>query len=54
MKWQNSKSNQVHRYQFTLTIEGISKNLSSRSEYAAAWCEISTEKGFVRSDLVNL
>ena len=28
--------------------------MGSQAEYAAAWCEISTEKGFVRSDLVHL
>lgn len=54
MKWQNTKGTHTHRYQLTLVVESISKNLHSSSRYAGIWCEVSAEKGFVRSDLVEL
>lgn len=54
IKWQNSKTNGFHRYHLTITVENITKSIRSHHEYAAAWCEISTEKGFTRSEVVPL
>lgn len=53
MKWQSDKTNHnVHKYILTIQIQHISKFLHTHDEYAGFWCEISTDKGFNKSELV--
>lgn len=55
MKWKNDKSNHnIHRYVLHVQVVHISKMFNSHDEFAGIWCEISTEKGFVKSDLVEM
>ena len=38
MRWKNNKAKIMHRFQFTISVDSISKLLHSQSEYAAIWC----------------
>lgn len=55
MKWQSDKTNHLtHKYILHIQIQHISKLINTHDEYAAFWCEISTEKGFIKSELIQV
>lgn len=54
MKWQNQRVNfKMHRYRLNIQIDQFFK-IPQGNEYVDVWCELGTEKGFLRSDLVNI
>lgn len=55
MKWQSDKTNHhVHKYILHVQVHHISKLLTTHDEFAGLWCEISTDKGFIKSELVEM
>lgn len=55
MRWQNEKSkHSAHKYILHVQVVHTSKIFHRSNDYAAFWCEISTDKGFLKSEMVEM
>lgn len=55
MKWQNEKiKHSTHKYILYVQVVHLSKIFHKSNDYSAFWCEISTDKGFVKSEMVEM
>jgi hypothetical protein len=52
-QWQRQRVSPHHKFQLALQPR-LAKLAASHQEYAAVWCEVSTDKGFAKSELVDL
>jgi hypothetical protein len=55
MKWKGDKTNRnVHKYFLKVAVQNLAKVFHQNDEFAAFWCEISTDRGFLKSELIEM